>query len=66
MFLLWIAIWFYIGIKRKSVGSDGFRLLAGNFPNLKKIPTGLIVIPSLTYWIVEKVSPILISPEYSS
>jgi hypothetical protein len=33
------------------------------FFNLEKMPTGLTAMPSLTYLIVEKVSPILINPE---
>jgi hypothetical protein len=36
---------------------------AANFSNLEKMPTGQTVIPSLTYLIVEKVSPILITPD---
>jgi hypothetical protein len=39
------------------------KTIAGNFSNLEKMPTGLTGIPSLTYFIIIKVSPILITPE---
>jgi hypothetical protein len=39
--------------------------LAGNLSNLEKMLPGLTAIPSLTYLIVEKVSLILITPEYN-
>jgi hypothetical protein len=37
--------------------------LLGFFSNLEKLPTGLTAILSLTYSIIKKVSPIIITPE---
>jgi hypothetical protein len=38
---MWVAIWFYVGIKNNLLGLmvlDKLSIVAGNFSNLEKIP----------------------------